>query len=110
MKKEYKISFDHIKWLHTKTGVEEKVIFFNNQKLRLLKFHKGFEEKDWCSKGHFGCVLEGSLSIIFKKQKISFSKGDLICIDAGENSRHKVFLKKSELAILFLIENLPNCE
>lgn len=91
-------------WEDIKEGIEQKVFVKHNQQLRLLKFKNGFVENEWCTKGHIGYVLNGSLTIQFKNKKVKLQNGDGLWIEPGEGHQHKVSLEKNEHATLVLFE------
>ena len=99
----YKKNFSEIEWDNISEGLKIKQLEFNNVKLRLAEFDDKFSEIDWCTKGHFGYVLDGNCTVIYKNgSEILYSTGDIITIPSGENNKHKALLNKGEkIKILF---------
>ena len=86
---EAKINFATIPWDEPDVGVRSKVVVRNGRQLRLVEFTHSFIERDWCMKSHIGYVLEGELEIHFPDRVESFTVGDGIMIEGGEEGRHK---------------------
>ena len=59
------INFQDIDWEALAPGVQHKAYVEDNQRLRLVEFSDEFVEDSWCTKGHVGYILEGSISIDF---------------------------------------------
>ncbi len=57
------------------------------ERLTLLEFGPGFADPNWCEKGHFGYVLEGSLSVEFEDSVETIRNGEGFIIDPG--TRHR---------------------
>ncbi len=69
-----------------------------------MEFSEEFDEKEWCTKGHAGYVLEGSLSVDFNGTTVEFSAGDGIFMPQGNESRHKAFVARGGKALVLLFE------
>ncbi len=67
--KNYLIDFKNIDWENPALGVRYKAYVKGNQRVRLVEFTEEFIEDDWCTKGHIGYILEGSISIDFNGRK-----------------------------------------
>ena len=100
------IEFEKIDWEGPATGVRTKEIIQNNQKIRLVEFSEGFIEEDWCTKGHIGYVIEGSMRIDFNGKKVDYKQGDGLMIQEGEEQKHKVLINPGERVLLFLVEEV----
>lgn len=98
------IKFADIRWHSPAPGVREKKHTGAKHSLRLLEFSHGFVEKDWCTKGHIGFVLEGILRIDFDGQLQVFEAGDGLWIEAGHAQKHKAVLAAGEKVLLLLFE------
>ena len=98
------IDFENIAWESPSDGVCYKSYVKGNQRIRLVEFSEGFEEADWCTKGHAGYVLEGSFSLDFKGRFEKFRKGDILFIPEGSDYGHKAVLGKGEKVLLLLFE------
>ena len=100
------IDFEKIEWQKPFENIRFKVFVKGNQQIRLLEFLEGYEEKEWCTKGHMGHVLEGEFTLYFKIDKCRLKTGNVIHIPAGEENAHKAILKKGENVRLLLFEVL----
>lgn len=102
----YLIDFENIDWESPAPGIRFKARVRNNQRMRLVEFSEGFVEKDWCTKGHMGYVLEGSLTIDFNGKRLEFKCGDGIFICRGEGNKHKARIAKGKRALVVLFEEI----
>ena len=100
----HRIAFSEIEWNNKAIGVREKAVIRQGKTIRIVEFSYGFNEKDWCTKGHVGYVLKGPLHVDFDGKMISYFEGDGIYIEEGIQSRHKVCMKPNEKALLILFE------
>lgn len=75
--------------------------------IRLVEFSDEFNEKDWCTKGHVGYVLEGRLLIDFDGTVTEFTTGDGLFIPKGEGNRHRGHVRTGEKALVVLFEETP---
>ena len=98
------IAFDAMNWSSPTAGVREKRYKNAGQIIRLVEFSDGFIERDWCTKGHIGYVLEGSLTIDFNGKLVRYQKGSGIWIEEGVQNKHKAILHEGEKALLILFE------
>jgi ethanolamine utilization protein EutQ (cupin superfamily) len=103
---EYLLDFKNLAWERPAPGLRYKACVRDNQRIRLVEFSEGFFEENWCTNGHIGYVLEGSISIDFNGNVRAFSAGDGIFIPEGEQSKHKGKVTKGEKALLILFENV----
>ena len=101
-----KVDFSRIPWQSPAPDVRFKSYQASGRKLRLVKFGKDFIENDWCTNGHIGYVLKGSLEIDFEATDttVRYTAGDGIFIEKGEDSRHKARIL-TESAMLILVED-----
>ncbi len=102
--KNFLIDFASNDWEAHSQSMRFKSFVRGNQRVRLVEFSEGFEEKDWCTKGHAGYVLEGQFSIDFDGKRESFKAGDVFFIPEGPDFRHKAFLCQGEKVLLLLFE------
>lgn len=100
------IEFDKMNWEAPGIGIRYKAYINNKQRIRLIEFSEGFEEKDWCTNGHTGCVLDGEFSIDFNGRIERYQKGDIFYIGAGESEKHKAILTVGEKVLILLFEVL----
>ncbi len=104
--KSYLVDFKNMDWESPAPGVRHKVYLRDNQRIRLVEFSEEFVEENWCTKGHIGYVLEGSISIDFNGDLIKFNSGDGLFIPEGDENRHKGSIAKGEKALIILFEEV----
>ena len=85
----YKIDFESLPWEMPVVGLKFKAHEQGGRKLRLVEFGREFVERDWCTKGHIGYILQGRMEIDFDGTVIMFGPGDGLFIPAGAEHRHK---------------------
>ena len=102
--KNVKILFEEVPWENPKTGVCQKIHSVGKKRIRLIRFEHGFVENDWCTNGHRGYVLCGSMTIEFNGDLKTFTKGDGLWIEAGESYKHKVIMPTNGMVELVLFE------
>lgn len=100
----YLINFRSISWKNPAKGFRYKEYCDTLQKIRLVEFTDELIEKDWCTKGHAGYVLDGKMSVDFNGRIVNFNKGDGIIIPEGEDSKHKAIIPKGEKVLLIMFE------
>lgn len=98
------VYFKNISWVEPEKGLRYKAFKNDIQQIRLVEFSEGFEEKDWCLRGHAGYVLEGSCLIDFNGTKELFEKGNVIFISKGDEDKHKLIINKGGRVLLLLFE------
>ena len=101
----YRINWDGLPWITPMPGVRFKAFEQNGRKLRLVEFACGFQEPDWCRKGHIGYVLEGEGELQFSEQTILLKAGDGIFIPAGEEHKHLLHVPGGDFRVV-LVEDL----
>jgi len=102
----YLIDFKNIDWDNPALGVRYKSYIKGNQRIRLVEFSADFVEEDWCTKGHRGYVIQGSISIDFDGATIKFEAGDGLFITEGEGNKHKAKVAKGEKVLIILFEEV----
>ena len=100
------VKFDKLPWEQSDPGARSKTFVSGNRRIRLVEFSEGFIEPDWCRKGHAGYVLDGECALDFNGTLEHFTKGDVIFIPEGEESKHKAVLGKGEKVTLLLFETV----
>ena len=100
------IDFQDIDWEAPAPGVQHKAYVKDNQRLRLVEFSDEFVEDSWCTKGHVGYILEGSISIDFDGTLIHFKAGDGLFIQEGKENKHKAKIAKDKKALIILFEKV----
>jgi quercetin dioxygenase-like cupin family protein len=87
--KEFKVDFSSMDWQSLRQGARYKLFQNGGRQLRLVEFMTGEVAPDWCSQGHIGFVLSGSLEIEFGERVVPYTEGDGIFIPSGASSAHK---------------------
>jgi len=82
------INFNNIDWESPIKSVKSKSYKYGSKQLRLVEYTKDMPPH-WCSKGHYGYILEGEFEIEFTNEKIIYKKGDGVFIPDGEQHKHK---------------------
>jgi len=100
------IDFQGMDWETLAPGVRHKAYVQDNQRVRLVEFSDKFVEDDWCTKGHAGYILEGSLSIDFDGTLIDFKAGEGLFIPEGKENKHKAIIAKNKKALIVLFEKV----
>ncbi|HMO13474.1 MAG TPA: hypothetical protein PKD64_02340 [Pirellulaceae bacterium] len=95
------IKFDNIEWRQLNEFAEEKRVTLGETSMRLLRLAPGFEEVDWCTRGHVGYVIEGVLLIQFDQHTETYTSGDGLHIDYGVPHRA---LKLKQKTVLFIVD------
>ena len=85
----YRVDFERMPWEPATAGAKCKVYEQDGRKLRLVEFARGFVEPDWCTKGHIGYVLEGTMEVDFRGETVAFRAGDGLFIPPGDAHGHK---------------------
>lgn len=98
------VRFDDLPWESPAPGVRFKAVVRGAQRLRLLEFSEGFEEREWCMSGHAFQVLEGSFTLRTRRGEVRFVAGEVGFLEAGEAGAHKAVLGPTERARLLLFE------
>jgi hypothetical protein len=101
---QYLIDFKSMNWESHASGVRQKVFIKGDERIRLVEFSEQFVEKDWCTKGHIGYVIEGGISIDFNGKQVNFKAGDGLFITEGD--KHTGSVAKGEKALVILFEKI----
>jgi ethanolamine utilization protein EutQ (cupin superfamily) len=104
--REYLINFQSMDWENPSPCIRYKAFSRDNQRIRLAEFSEDFAEKNWCTKGHIGYVIEGNISIDFNGKLVNFKSGDGLFIPEGESNKHKAKVAKGEKALVILFEKI----
>lgn len=95
--------FRKMPWQKVSEFASQKMIDDGEKRVRLLKLSPGFQEQDWCSRGHTGYVIDGALVMKFEEESVTYDAGDAILVSVGQP--HKAHTG-SESALLFLIDDV----
>ncbi len=98
------VPFDQLPWESPAPGARFKAYVRGAQRLRLLEFSPGFEEAEWCTRGHAVHVLEGSLTLRLRDGEVRLRRGDVAFLEAGDGHAHRAVLGAHEHARLLLFE------
>lgn len=98
---EYRIDFDRLDWVSPIPGVRQKEYVDGEKRVRLVEYTREMEPH-WCSKGHFGYIIEGRFEIEFDGGKEVFETGDGVFIPDGEEHRHKAVVLSTSVRVVFV--------
>ena len=101
---DYKVDFGALPWTQPAAGVRCKVCVQDGRRLRLAEFTRDFIEPDWCTKGHIGYVLAGTLELDFHGETVTLGAGDGLSIPPGSAHGHKARVLTDRVRI-FLVED-----
>ncbi|MFD0588651.1 AraC family ligand binding domain-containing protein [Paenibacillus sp. GCM10027627] len=99
------IDFPNMEWTTwEKPGANGRVkmCFVGNKRLRLLELPPGFNEENWCSKGHIGYVLQGEFTIHYSDRQVACSPGMGFVIPDGDPHRSQGMLEGP--TVVFVID------
>ena len=96
--------FSEMPWQDMGEFARQKLIDDGEKRVRLLKLAAGFQEQEWCTRGHTGYVIDGALEMELPEGKsLTFSTGDAILLSKG--TAHKA-RTGTGTALLFLIDDV----
>lgn len=98
------VRFEDLPWEAPMPGLRFKAFVHGAQRLRLLEFAPGFEEPQWCTRGHAFHVLDGSFTLRLRDGEVRLKAGDVGFLPAGETHAHKAVLGPDESVRLLLFE------
>ena len=97
-------SFSETPWQKVNDFASQKLIDNGEKRVRLLKLLPGFQEQEWCTRGHTGYVIDGALEMEFSEGgNHTYSAGDPILVSNGQ--AHKARTGAGN-ALLFLIDDV----
>lgn len=100
--------FDTIRWESQpavtqpgRSGVATvKTVHLGDMRLRRIEFSAGYCAEEWCSKGHVGFVLSGSLSLVLENgQVVEVPAGDSFHV-GDDRDPHRAESQSGATAIL----------
>jgi ethanolamine utilization protein EutQ (cupin superfamily) len=97
----YRIDFDKIDWVSPISGMRHRVFESGAKRIRLVEYAQSMEPH-WCSRGHFGYILEGRFEIEFDDRTEVFETGDGVFIPDGESYRHRARVLSKLVKVLFV--------
>lgn len=95
--------FDGQSWQQISEHAQQKIIDNGEKRVRLLKLAPGFQEQDWCHRGHTGYIIDGQLTLEFENDQVTYQPGDVLLVSVGQP--HKASTN-SQPAILFLVDDI----
>ena len=87
-------------WTKLNELVRQKSVEVDDKIVRILELQPGFEETQWCYKGHIGYVIAGAIEVEFESDKQKFQEGDVIVLPSAIGHKAKSMGK----ATLFLVD------
>jgi quercetin dioxygenase-like cupin family protein len=98
---DYRVDFDSLPWEAAMEGVRHKVVSHLGRRLRLVEYSRGMP-LHWCSRGHWGSVLEGRIEIEFVDGTRVYERGDGVFIPDGEEHRHRARALSDVVRVVFV--------
>lgn len=102
------IDFDTIPWEKWhKPGADGRVKIARTQglRVRLMELPAGFNEEEWCTRGHQGYVLQGEFTIHFDDRSVPCRPGMGFIIPGDE--RHRSQGADGEPTVVYVIDEVP---
>ncbi|CAM4428307.1 cupin domain-containing protein [Paenibacillus tarimensis] len=101
------IDFENMEWTTwEKPGANGRVkmCFVDNKRIRLLELPPGFNEENWCLRGHSGYVLQGEFTIHYKDRSVACRPGMGFVIPDGDPHRSQG--KDGEPTVVFVVDEV----
>ena len=87
-------------------GMKVKRFEQDGRCVRLVEFREEFVEPGFCTKGHAGYVIEGSMAVHFADgSSVRFAQGDGLFLAGDERSRHAVKVDPGQRVLLLLVDS-----
>ena len=87
-------------WTKLNELVRQKSVEVDEKIVRILELQPGFQETQWCYKGHIGYVITGAIEVEFESDSQQFQAGDVIVLPAAIGHKAKSIGKTT----LFLVD------
>ena len=87
-------------WVQLNDLVRQKSTSVEDKTVRFLELQSGFEETQWCYKGHIGYIISGRMEIQFEHETKTFEAGEAMVLPAA--IAHKA--KAASKVTLFLVD------
>lgn len=97
----YRIDFNRMNWESPMEGVRSKTDREGHRQIRLVEYTRDMAPH-WCTKGHWGVILDGEFEIEFPSGTYTYAKGDGVLIPPGEAHRHRARALTERVAALFV--------
>jgi hypothetical protein len=101
---DHKLIFNSLPWTETAPGSREKAFVTAGKRVRLLELTSEFKEADWCTRAHFGYVMNGVLEVAFEKKKVVIGVAEGLAVPGGDAFKHKARAVTPSVQ-LFLVED-----
>jgi quercetin dioxygenase-like cupin family protein len=98
---DYQIDFESLPWEPVMQGVRQKVIAHSGKTVRLVEYSKAMAPH-WCTKGHYGYILQGRFEIEFADKTHIFEEGAGVFIPDGEEHRHRARVLSDVVRVIFV--------
>lgn len=98
---QYHIDFHEIAWESPIPGMRQKEFSHRGKRLRLVEYTPEMEPH-WCSKGHYGYILEGRFQLEFDGSVKIYEKGDGVFIPDGQEHRHRGTVLSGMVRVIFV--------
>jgi len=97
----YLVHFDALPWHSPLPGVREKCHVVGDRRLRLVEYSQAMPPH-WCTRGHVGHIVEGTLELQFVDRVVTARAGDALFIPAGAEHSHRALAKTPTVTALFV--------
>jgi len=97
----YLVHLDALPWESPAPGIRHKLYRCDSRVLRLVEYSRQMVPH-WCSKGHIGHIVDGSLEIEFGTGTYRFEVGDGVFIPPGPEHAHRAVVLTSSATALFV--------
>ena len=97
----YAVDFESMPWETPAQGIRQKVHRVGARALRLVEYSETMPPH-WCTAGHVGHIVAGSLEIEFKTGVERFQAGDALFIPEGPAHAHRAVLLTATAVALFV--------
>ena len=87
-------------WTQLNELVRQKSVDVDEKVVRILELQPGFQETQWCYKGHIGYVIAGGIEVEFESDTQIFNEGDVVVLQTAVGHKAKAIGKTT----LFLVD------
>ncbi len=98
---QHHIDFGKISWESPIPGMRQKGFESGPKRVRLVEYTREMEPH-WCSRGHYGYVLDGRLELEFDDAVKIYEAGDGVFIPDGEEHRHRGKVLSEIVRVIFV--------
>ena len=96
--------FSNMEWQQVSEVAQQKLIDDGEKRVRLLKLETGFQEQEWCNRGHTGYIIDGTLDMEYEDGRSEkYASGDPFLISSGEPHKARVVSGRVKL---FLVDDM----